>query len=87
MRVLTNLAIVFLHIVTDSQFIPFCVCGDSAIGVTAHRYLVWLHQTHLPVLIKNAERVPLRLEDNANSLIARRGLRFPRDGYQGGCLL
>ena len=87
MRVLTDLAIVFLHIVADPQFIPFCVCGDSAVGVTTHRYLVWLHQTHLPILIENAKRVSLRLEDNTNGLIARCGLRFPRDGYQGGCLL
>jgi hypothetical protein len=87
LEVLTNLAIIFLHIVTDSQFISFRVCGDSAIGVTTHRYLVWLHQTHLPVLVENAKRVPLRLEDNANSLIARRGVKFPKDGYQGGCLL
>ena len=87
MRVLTNLAIILLHIVADPQFIPFCVCSNSAVGVTTHRYLVWLHQTHLPVLIENAKRVPLRLEDNANGLIATRGVRFPRDGYQGICLL
>jgi hypothetical protein len=86
-EVWTNLAIVFLHIVTDSEFISFRVCGDSTVGVTTHRYLVWLHQTHLPVLVENAKRVPLRLEDNANRLIARRGVRSQRDSYQGGRLL
>jgi hypothetical protein len=55
MRGLTNLAIVFLHIVTDSQFISFHVCRDSAVGVTMHRYLVWLHQVHQPGLVENAK--------------------------------
>jgi hypothetical protein len=34
-----------------------------------------LHQTHLPVLVQNAKRVPLCLEDNADCLIARGGVR------------
>jgi hypothetical protein len=40
MRDLTNLAIVFLHKVTDSRFIFFHVCHDSAVEVTMYRYLV-----------------------------------------------
>jgi hypothetical protein len=71
MKMFSHLAVIFLHTVTDSQLVSFSICCDSAIGVTAHGYLVRMYQTHLPILVQDTERVSLRFEDNTDSLVTR----------------
>lgn len=64
------LAVNFLDIVVDAEFMTFRICSDSSMGVTTHRDLMWLDETDLSVLIEHSEGISLRLEDDADSLKA-----------------
>ena len=49
------LAVNFLDVVVNAEFVPLGVGRDRSIRVSPHRDLVRLHKTRLAVLIEDAE--------------------------------